>query len=60
MYMESRKMILMSLSAGQQRRCGQREQTCGLSGGGWDDLREQHGNISITICKMDSQRKFVL
>ena len=26
---------------------------------GWDALREQHGNIYITICKIDSQRKFV-
>ena len=27
---------------------------------GWDALREQHGNIYITICKIDSQRKFVV
>ena len=27
--MESRKMVLMNLSAGQQRRCRQRQQTCG-------------------------------
>ena len=39
--MESRKMILMNQSAGQQRRHRHREQTYGHSGGrrGWDELR---------------------
>ena len=40
--MESRKMVLMNLFAGQQwrRRC--REQICGhsLGGRGWDELKE--------------------
>ena len=40
--MESRKMILMNLFAGQQRRPRHRKQTCGLTGGrrGRDELRE--------------------
>ena len=38
-YMESRKMALMNLFAGQQRRCRHREQTCEHIGRGrrWDD-----------------------
>ena len=40
--MESRKMVLMILGAGQQRRHGHKEQTSGHSGKrrGGDDLRE--------------------
>ena len=40
--MESRKMVLMNLSTGQQWRCRYREQIYGHSGGerSWDDLRE--------------------
>ena len=43
-YMESRKMVLMNLFAGQQKRHRHREQACGHSGErrGWDDLREEH------------------
>ena len=38
---ESIKMVLMSLLAGQQRRCRRKEQTFGHSGGRrGDDLRE--------------------
>ena len=39
--MKSRKMVKMSLCAGQQRRHRHKEQTFGLSGRrrGWDDLR---------------------
>ena len=35
-------MVLMNLSVGKKWRCGNREQTCGHSGGrrGWDELRE--------------------
>ena len=38
--MESRKIILMNLSAGQKYRLRHRERTCGHSGGrrGWDKL----------------------
>ena len=58
--MESRKTVLMILHAGQQRRHRCKGQTFGLSGRkrGWDDLREQHCNIYITICKIDSQCEF--
>ena len=58
--MESRKMVLMNLSAGQQGRCRHREQTCGHSVGrrGWDEWREELGNIYTDICKMDSQWEF--
>ena len=47
----------MHISAGQQWRCRHREQICGHSVGrrGRDKLREQHGNIHITICKIDRQ-----
>ena len=40
--MESRKMVLMNLFAGQQWRVRRKEQTFGHSEGrrGWDDLRE--------------------
>ena len=52
--MESRKMVLMNVFAGQQWRCRYREQTCGHRewGGrrGWDIQREY-----ITIWKIDSQ-----
>ena len=49
-------MALMNLFSGQQWRFRHREQTCGHSVGWrrWDKLREQHGNIKITIYKLDS------
>ena len=55
MHIESSKMVLMDLFAGQQGRHRHREQTCGHSGGrrGWHGLREQYRNIYITICKTD-------
>ena len=55
--MESRKMVLMNLFAGQQWRRRHREQICGHSVGrrGWDELKEGHGNIHITISKTESQ-----
>ena len=39
--MESRKMVLMNLYAGQQQKYRHREQTYGHSGGrrGWNELR---------------------
>ena len=60
--MESRKMVELSPCAGQQQRRRHREQTCGHSGGrrGWDELREQHGNIHITICKIESPWEFAV
>ena len=62
MRMESRKTVLMNLSAGQQGKQRHREQTCGRSWGrrGWDESREQHGNIYITICKVDSKWEFAV
>ena len=50
-------MVQMHSFTEQQWRCRQREQTCGHSGSrrGRDDLKEYHGNIDITICKIDSQ-----
>ena len=40
--MESRKMVLMNLSSGQQWRDRHREQTCGhgVGGRGWNEWRE--------------------
>ena len=42
--METRKMVLVILHAGQQRRHRCKEQTFGFSGRRrvWDDLREEH------------------
>ena len=42
--MESRKMVLMTLSAGQQWRCRHRQQTYGFSRGRreWDKLKACH------------------
>jgi len=55
-----RKMVMTILHAGQQRRHRYKEQTFGLSGRRcrWDDLREQQGNMYITIYKIDDQCKF--
>ena len=43
-HLESKRIVLMTLCAGQQRRQRHKEQTSGLSRRrrGWDDLREQH------------------
>ena len=58
--MESRKVALMDLFAGQHWRRKYKEQTCGPSGGrrGWDELRDERGNVSITIRKIDDQWEF--
>ena len=49
----------MILYAGQQKRHRCKEQTFVLFGGqGWDDLREYHLNMYITMCKIDDQCKF--
>ena len=60
--MESRKMVLMNLLAGQQWRYRHREQACGRNGKrrGLDELREEHGNLYIIICKIESQWKFTI
>ena len=38
------------------------EQTCGHSGGrrGWDEWREQYGDIYITVCERDGQWEFAV
>ena len=59
--MESRKMVLMNLFAGQQWRNSHREWTYGHSqwGGGGGGEGEMYGGSNmescITICKTDSQ-----
>ena len=60
--MESKKMVLMILLSGQQRRLRQKEHTCGYSWGRrcWDKWRQLYGNIYITICKIDGQWKFAV
>ena len=57
--MESRKIVLMNLFAGQQWRCRHREKTCGHSRGrkGWDKLRESMETYNV---KTDSQWKFAV
>ena len=52
-YIESRKMVLMNLFAGQEQRCRLKEQPCGYRGGrrGWDELREQRV-MYIEICTL--------
>ena len=49
------KTVTTTLYARQQKRHRREEQTFGLCGRrwGWDDLREQHWNMYITICKTD-------
>ena len=59
-YVEFRKMALMTLYARQQKRYRCKEQIFGLCGTRrrWDCLGEQHWNIYITICEIDHQSKF--
>ena len=56
-----RKMVLMNLFAGQQRRSRHREQTYGW-GGEEEGEGEMYGYSNMetynTICKIDSQREF--
>ena len=58
--MEFRKMVPKILRAVLERRHRCKEQTFGLTGRmrGWDDLREKHQNMYITIRKTDEQHKF--
>ena len=57
---KKRKMVTMTLYVGQQKRHRYKEQTFGLGGRrrGWDDLREWHRNMYITICEIECQPKF--
>ena len=58
--MEFWKMVTMTLYARQQKRHRYKEQTVGLCGRrqGWDDMKEKHWNMYITICEIDCQSKF--
>ena len=61
--MESTKVVLMSLFAGQQLRRIHKEQTCGhreAGRRGWDRSREQHGIIYATIRETASQWEFAV
>ena len=53
-------MVMMILYARQQKRHRSKEQTFGLCERrqGWDDLREWHLNVYITICERDRQSRF--
>ena len=58
--MEFRKKVMITLYARQQKRHRWKEQSFGLCGRrrGWNDLKEQHGNMYITICEIDHQSRF--
>ena len=58
--MESRKMVLIKLFAGQQ--CRNREQTYGHGEKGAVDEIYEESNMETytTICKIDSQREFAV
>ena len=58
--MEFRKMVTMTLYAGQQKRHRCIEQSFGLCGRGrgWDDLGEWHWNMYIIIHEMNCQSRF--
>ena len=58
--MEFKKIVMIALYARQQKRHRYKEQTFGLCGRrqGWEDLKEQHLNMYITICEIDHQSKF--
>ena len=61
--MESRKMVLMNLFAGQQWRCRYREQTYGhgqVEEGEGGTNGEEHGSIYTTVCKINSQWEFAI
>ena len=53
-------LLWMTLYMRQQKRHRYKEQTFELCGGRreWEDLREQHWNMYITICERDHQSKF--
>ena len=59
-YMEFRKMVMITLYVRQQKRHRYIEQSFGLCGRRWgrDDLREYHWNIYIIICEIDRQSRF--
>ena len=60
--MESRKMVLKNLFAGQQWRNEHREQTYGHGerGGEGEMYRESNMGIYMTVCKIDNQWEFAV
>ena len=60
--MDSRKLVLKNLFAGQQWRNRHREQTCGHGkrGGEGEMYGENNLETFITICKIDSQWEFAV
>ena len=60
MYMEFRKMVMITLYAKQRKRHRCTEQTFGLCGRrqGWDVLREQHRNMYIIYSETDHQPRW--
>ena len=58
-YMEFRKMVMITLYVRQKKRHRCIEQTFGLYGRrrGWDDLREQHQNMYMVKCETDRQSR---
>ena len=60
--MDSRKVVLKNLFAGQQWRNRHREQTYGHGerGGEGEMYGESNMETYITICKIDSQREFAV
>ena len=58
-YMEFRKMVMITLHTRHKKRHTCIEQTFGLYGRrrGWDDLREQHQNMYIIKCETDRQSR---
>ena len=61
--MESRKLVLMNLFAGQQWRHGHREKTCRYGRGRsreCDKWRQQYGNTYTTIREINSPWQFAI
>ena len=58
--MEVKKMVTKTLYERQQKKHRCKEQTFGFCGRrrGWEDLREEHLNMYITICEIDHQSRF--
>ena len=59
-YMEFRKMVMITLYVRQQKRHRYIEQSFGFCGRGWgwDDLGEWHWNMYVNICEMNLQFRF--
>ena len=61
MHMESRKLILMNIFAGQRWRLSHREQTCGpRRGKRVGQMKRIYMKTYIAICKIDSKWEFAM